>query len=119
MNYDVIDYTKVRIAGFESLAVTSKSTYIILANTDENPSDHIEEIYKEIMKINNNVNHVYVDMSSIYGKYGDWMWRCSFIKNDEKLLDDIIYTSVSDIDLDETENSYMSEYIYESQLFNN
>ncbi|WP_302773524.1 hypothetical protein [Clostridium paraputrificum] len=92
-----------------------KSIYVIESTEDESPIDYIEKIIEYLNTIDKNVRSMYIDMSNFYGKYGEWIWKCKFDIDSNRDLNDVEYKSVSNIELIEEENKYISEYIYLSQ----
>lgn len=111
-----VRFEKLEILYFSVWILSKKnSIYVIEATEDENPIDYIEDIIGILNTVDNNEKKIYIDMSKFYGKYGEWIWKCQLTLDDKNNIDDISYTSVSNVELIEVENKYLSEYIYISK----
>lgn len=106
----------IKLSKFKALELSSKNNILVLLSQEDiNPMDYIENIYNDIIKYYKVIEYIYIDMSKFYGKYGEWLWKCKFIKNNINELIDIECDSVSSIELSKMDDNRLIEYIKDSK----
>ncbi|MDU7947774.1 MAG: hypothetical protein E7J31_04995 [Clostridium sp.] len=92
-----------------------KSVCILQSNTKYNPCDYVDSLFYNLSELIPGVQSVFIDLKNFYGKYTDsWFWKCTFILDDSKNLDDVICEDIQNVELSITENGALKEYLYNS-----
>jgi len=100
--------------GFKLLELDSLNhVYLLKPISYNNPTDFIEQIFDFIMLFDNKVDSIFLDLSYIYGTYGDWLWKCNFITDKLGRFYNATYQGITDTQLSIHEEKYLKQYLYQ------
>jgi hypothetical protein len=95
--------------------VNKNKVYVIQSDNLYNPCDFVEDLFKSLMEIELELSSFFVDLRKYYGKYTDsWLWKCTFIKDDNCEFEDLITEDVSSVQLSNNEDAALKEYLYKN-----
>ncbi|WP_238907498.1 MULTISPECIES: hypothetical protein [Clostridium] len=88
-------------------------TCVLQSSSSYNPCDYIQDLFRSVKEINPEICNMFIDLKNFYGDYTDsWFWKCTFILDSCRNLDDVVFEDIQDINLTKDENQIIKEYLY-------
>lgn len=96
-----------------SRSESTEKIYILRSDSLYNPCDYVENLFNLAKEKNLNIKDLFIDLRNYFVGYNEsWLWKCSFIEDENCDFDDVMLQEIMDTQLLGFESEFLKEYLY-------